>query len=227
MSNSAFSAFEQSMHSKYAFTIKYKNKSLFMKLLGLLLFFNKGFMTRYITTIGSTIYFPSEEFVKSKDQSAISVLAHELIHIQQAKAYGTILFSLLYLFPQCLALLAFLAPISLWFLLFLLCLAPLPAPWRMKFEVGGYTMSLYMLNTQLKFFQNPQDKIYEILHSEADRISRNYFVGPAYWFMWPFGVSAKLRNNIEDIRDGVIGGKDEIYGCVRQSYLNAVSSTSQ
>ena len=223
MSNRAFEAFEKSMHDKYSFTIKYKDKSLFMKLLGLLLFFNKGFMTKYITTIGSTIYFPNKEFVTSKDQASISILAHELVHIQQAKAYGTVLFSLLYLFPQCLAIFSLLAPFSLWFLLCLVFLAPLPAPWRANFELGGYTMSLYMLNVQLKFFQNPPEKIYEFLNTEADRMSRTYFMGPSYWFMWPFGVGDKLRNSIEDIIAGVIGSKDEIYGCVRQSYLNAVS----
>ncbi|MCK9567833.1 DUF4157 domain-containing protein [Candidatus Pacearchaeota archaeon] len=221
-----FNTFENEMHKHYSFDIKYKNKSLFMKLLGFLLFFNKGFMTKYITTIGSTIYFTSEDFVNSQNQSAISVLAHELVHIQQAKRYGKVLFSILYLFPQCLAVFALLAPISLWFLLFLLCLAPLPAPWRTKFEVGGYTMSLFVLNEQLIFFQNSPDKIYEILCEESDKINRIYFVGPSYWFMWPFGVSYQLQNNIVDILDGVIGGKDEIYDCVRQSYLNAVSSTS-
>jgi hypothetical protein len=225
ITNNAFYNFTQQMHTKYTFAIKYKNASLFMKILGFLLFFNKGFMTKYITTIGSNIYFPNEEFISSKNQSAISVLAHELVHIQQAKKYGSILFSILYLFPQCLVVFSLLAPISLWFLLFLICILPLPAPWRMKFEVGGYTMSLFVLNEQLIFFQNQPAQIYERLYKESDKINSAYFVGSAYWFMWPFGVSNQLQNSIVDIRDGVMEGKDEIYSCVKQSYLNTISAS--
>jgi len=44
--------------------------------------------------------------------------------------------------------------------------------------------------------------------------------------MWPFGIAGKLENKIKDIQDDVISGTDAIYGCVRQSYLNASSSTS-
>ena len=218
-----FKAFEDSMHKLYKFDIKYKNQSLFMKFLGVLLFFNKDFMTNFITTIGSTVYFPSEEFVTNNDQSSIGVLAHELVHVQQANKYTKILFSLLYLFPQCLVVFALLAPFSLWFLLFLVCAAPLPAPFRTSFEIGGYTMSLFVMNLQFKFFKNSPDKIPELLSTYALKIDNTYFKGSAYWFMWPFGVFGKLENKIKDIKDDVISETDAIYGCVRQSYLNATS----
>ena len=58
----------------YDFKIKYKNESLFMKVIGFLLFFNKTFMTNYITTIGSTIYYPSREWCEKNDTAAAQVL---------------------------------------------------------------------------------------------------------------------------------------------------------
>jgi hypothetical protein len=86
-------------------------------------------------------------------------------------------------------------------------------------------MSLFVLNEQLIFFQNQPAQIYERLYKESDKINSAYFVGSAYWFMWPFGVSNQLQNSIVDIRDGVMEGKDEIYSCVKQSYLNTISAS--
>ena len=61
--------------------IKYKNESIFMKILGMLLFFNPAFMTSYTTTIGSTIYFPDQRFIVSRETSSSIILLHELVHI--------------------------------------------------------------------------------------------------------------------------------------------------
>jgi hypothetical protein len=211
--------FEKKLSAKYKFSIKYKNKSVLMKILGFILFFTKEFMTKYTTTIGSTIYFPSEEFVLKNDQLAITILSHEIVHVNQANKYSKFLFGLLYLFPQCLVILAVLFPFSLWFLLFIVCLAPLPAPWRAKFETEGYTMSLFMLNEQLHLFNAPE-KIPDILLDRATKIDNTYFKGSAYWFMWPFG--SNLKNKVKDIENNVISETDSIYDCVRQSYLESV-----
>jgi hypothetical protein len=181
-------------------------------------------MTNFVSTIGSTIYFPSKDFVKNNDQSSIILLAHELVHVKQANKYGKILFGLLYLFPQCLVILALLAPFSIWFLLFLVCAAPLPAPFRTYFEIDAYAMSLFVSNSQLKFLKNQPSKIAELLSADATKIDTKYFKSSAYWFMWPLGVSGKLENKIKDIQDDVISGTDAIYDCVRQSYLSATSS---
>lgn len=210
------------MHNHYNFAIKYKDQSLFMKFIGMLLFFNKAFMTSYITTIGKTIYFPNKDFVLKNDNGACQVLAHELVHIKQAERWSTILFSLMYLFPQCLVVFALFVPISNWFLLFLLCLLPLPAPFRMAFEVGGYTMSLFWINFNLKEIKKLDPSyIHCQLEKTAKNIEKNYFKSSAYWFMWPF--STNLSNKITDIENDVISGTDEIYNCVRQSYLTAIS----
>lgn len=225
MITTIFDSFSQNMRILYSFNIKYKNQSIFMKFLGILLFFNKEFMSKYITTIGNTIYFPNEEFVQNNPEPAICILAHELMHIRQAEKYGKIIFSILYLFPQCLALLALLAPVSLWFLVFLICLAPLPAPWRTKFEREGYTMSLFMFYEQLKINQTTPDKIRASLLEHSQKINNLYFKGSAYWFMWPFGII--FENNIIDIMNGVIESNDAMYKCVRQAYLNALSNTHE
>lgn len=217
-----FKVFESEMHKRYDFDIKYKNESLLMKLIGLILFFNPGFMTDFISTIGKTIYFPNKEFVEKNQQAAITTLAHEIVHVQQCKKYGKILFSLLYLFPQSLALLVLLTPISYLFLVFLVCLVPLPAPWRAKFEEEGYTMSLFMVNEELKTFQNTKDTIHDVLVSMAQKTDDVFFKGSAYWYMWPFGT--KLKDKITDIENDVIVDTDETYNCARQSYSIAVSN---
>jgi hypothetical protein len=222
-----FSDFESNMHMFYSFTVKYKNQSLLMKIIGALLFFNKDFMTKFVTTIGNTIYFPNEEYITNNDQGAIGVLAHELVHVCQANKYSNILFGFMYLFPQCLVLLSLLAVfghVFLWFLLFLAFLVPIPAPWRKNFEVSGYTMSLFVLYLQLRFFKNSDADIARKLCAEAIRIDDAFFKGSAYLFMWPFGVIGEFENKIKDIQAGVISDTDEIYGCVKKSYMNAVAS---
>src|SRR4030043_385107 len=87
--------------------IKYKDESLLMKILGKLMFFNKGFMTSYTTTIGSTIYFPNSNFVKARPISSSVILLHELVHLYDNSKFTAPLFSFLYLFPQILVLLFF------------------------------------------------------------------------------------------------------------------------
>lgn len=226
---STFTKFEDSLKNYYTFNIKYKNQSWMMKVLSIILFFNKGFMTEYITTIGNTIYFPNAECIAQNESAFMGVLAHEIVHVTQKEKYGMALYSLLYLFPQCLAIFAGLAILAIWYLqflwclLFLLFLAPLPAPWRKKFEVGGYTMTLYVSNLRMKRLKFPDAAILSELSVQALRISHMNFKGPGYWFMWPFGVDDELGKKVDDIRSGVISDTDEVYGRVERSYLNAVS----
>lgn len=124
----------------HAVRVKSKSESRLMRFLGTLLFFNPSFMRDYTTTIGSTVYFP-DGFVDRDPGAAWGVLAHEGKHIEQSKRIGPIRFSLGYLFPAPLALLAFGAFWSPWFLLALIFLAPLPAPWRVKWEREAYLVT--------------------------------------------------------------------------------------
>lgn len=65
--------------------IKYKDQSLLMKLLSLLLFFDKGFLTEYTTVVGNTIYLPSCHFVRVRPISAAVLFLHELTHLYNGK----------------------------------------------------------------------------------------------------------------------------------------------
>jgi hypothetical protein len=58
---------------------------------------NKEFLTTYITTIGNTIYVPDDWNFRPWQPKYI-VIRHERIHLRQSKKYGSILFSLIYLF---------------------------------------------------------------------------------------------------------------------------------
>mgnify|MGYP007046843866 CR=1 FL=1 len=82
----------------YKLDVKYKDTSFLMKLLSLILFFNKDFMKSFTTTIGTTIYYPSEEFVKNSPITSLITLLHELVHIIDYNK-NKLLFTLLYLFP--------------------------------------------------------------------------------------------------------------------------------
>ena len=124
-----------------------KDKSPFMRFLNFFVgLFNHSFMTEYTTTIPflGRIYAPTKWYAQS---DWWRVLAHEGVHLVQARRDGQVRFALKYLFPQCLALLALLAIGAIWWLpmlwclLFLLMLAPLPAPWRVRYEREAYTVS--------------------------------------------------------------------------------------
>jgi hypothetical protein len=65
--------------------VKYKDHSFFMKFFGNLLFFKKGFMTDYPTTLCSSIYFPNQHFVKVHPITSSVLFLHELIHLHSSK----------------------------------------------------------------------------------------------------------------------------------------------
>lgn len=159
--------------------IKFKNESFLMKIISYILFFNKSFMTDYITTIGNTVYFPSKEGLTTKSKT---ILLHELVHIFDAKKYSNTLFSLLYLSPQILSI--FFIPllfVSWWFIIpIILLLLPLPAYFRMIFEKRAYMVSLYTAYV----YSKKNHLVYDIYYSK-EYILRN-FKTSAYYFMWTF-----------------------------------------
>lgn len=174
----------------YEIKIAFKDESFLMKLLGLLLFFTKSFMTKFTTTLNNTVYFPSREWLEKNEHAATRILAHEVLHIHDRKKLnkrGTvILYPFLYLFPQILAvfsLLAFLAFVNinwLFCLLFLLCLAPIPAPGRFYLESRGYTMNMFIRSLDAAYghyWYNAE------VHAH---VIADYFTGPFYYYMWPF-----------------------------------------
>jgi hypothetical protein len=130
------------------FKVAYKDESWFMKLLGVLTKpFCPDYMTNYITTFWTTVYYPTRTSVVENYGGAWKVMAHELTHGMDW-THQPIRFIFGYGFPQILAPLALLAVGAFWnlwwllALLFLVALAPWPSPGRTKWELRGYTMSM-------------------------------------------------------------------------------------
>lgn len=164
--------------------IKYKDQSWVMRLISKLLIFNNGFMTQYTTTVGDTIYFPSEKFIRCHPVSSSVVLLHELVHLHDQKRIGRIPFTLSYLFPQILVpiclLLFSLITWKVMLPLTLICMLPVPAPFRTYWERRAYLSSFYtlqILGNRMKF--NPHLRTQE-------NIFLRYFHGSSYYYMWPF-----------------------------------------
>jgi len=189
--------------------IKYKDQSWLMKILGKLLFFNKSFMTSYTTTVGSTVYFPNESFIKVRPISASVVLLHELVHVKDGIKLTKPLFGFLYLSPQILTLLCIPLFLITWKLavpLMLLFASPIPSFFRMIFERRAYMTSLYAmeaLGKKLKF--DPK------LDSQSKHFA-SQFKDSSYYFMWPFSnIDKKLDQAVVDIQAGKRPFEDPVF----------------
>lgn len=147
--------------------IKYKDKSIFMKLLSYVLFFNKKFMTNYVTTIGNTIYYPSKEYINENEQRSIIILCHELMHLKQY-FFG---FSFTYLLPQSLALFGLLGFANPYWFICLLFLLPIPSITRFMYELEAYSITMYVQN-KLGLKTNINNLV-------------SKFTGPDYYYMYP------------------------------------------
>jgi hypothetical protein len=180
--------------------VKYKDQSTFMKILGVLMFFTPGFMTDYITSIGSTLYYPSEAYIQNDPIDNTVVLLHEIIHIEDEKNDNSILFGFLYLLPQLLTLLfiplLFIVGWKFALIAFVFAL-PLPAYFRMQDEKKAYTIALYTmykLNAKLNI---------KIDISQWATFYALQFKNSAYYFMWPFsGMLTYFTNVAEQIQAG-------------------------
>lgn len=168
------------------FKVVCKNQSKFMLLLSKILFFNKKFMSHYVTTIGNTIYVPDPSFFDD-DDSAFSTIAHEYVHMCDHKKYG-LLFNFGYLFPQILSLLSLLSFYDIKWLFCLLFLLPLPSLGRAYFEYRGYSMSM---------------ACYYWIYKEKPPIPHyvDYFTTSLYYWMYPHKgyIEKKLEQSLNDI----------------------------
>lgn len=172
------------IHSYFPnFVIKYKNHSVFMKFLWLLLFFSKSWMADDTNTLGVKIYFPNEAFAKNKPLTSKVLVLHGLVHMYDEKKLGRFFFNFLYLFPQILILPTLLLFLVSWKItlpiIFLLSL-PLPAYFRMIYEKRAYLVSLYcmgVLNSKYKYNID--------VWAQSSFLSAQ-FNGFYYYYMWPF-----------------------------------------
>lgn len=85
------------------FTIVKKPDSRLMRVLSWFLLVvtfgaQRRFMDKYVTTIGNTVYVPSD-WDSWSPLSRVEVLRHERVHMRQQKKYGLVLFTFLYLVP--------------------------------------------------------------------------------------------------------------------------------
>jgi hypothetical protein len=175
------------------FQVRVKEESWLMKVLAKILFFNKRFMTGYVTTVGDKIYVPRD---RVSDFSLWQVLVHEYTHVYDKNRadFGMLGFGFWYLFPQILGVVALLCwipalifwePAWLWGLLTLLLAAPLPSPGRMKYEMRGYAMSM-----AVNYWR------YGSVLDTTKRWIEEKFTGPDYYFMWPF--KKMVRDEIDE-----------------------------
>ena len=170
------------------FKIVNKQDSKLMKFLAKVLFFNKDFMTRYVTVIGQTVYVPSRDWMKFNPAAALITLSHEWVHMKDNRRWK-FLYTLAYLSPQIFAILAPLGFWNPWFFLFALCLLPLPSLGRSEIELRGYTMTM-----AVRWWLYEKEPNYE-------RISK-YFTSSAYYWMYPVkdSVIEDLECNFERIK---------------------------
>jgi len=129
------------------FRIQYKDESILSKIIGFLIFFNRDYMTKYTTTLGDLVKFPSRKFVEENKWKAFKILAHEYVHILDNDK-APVMFKILYAAPQWLGLLSLVALLAIWFsnwwLMALVCLiffVPWPSP-RAHLEMRGYSMNI-------------------------------------------------------------------------------------
>lgn len=188
--------------------IKYKTESKWMSWLGKLLFFNPSFMTSYTTTVGTDVYYPTQQFVKTRPISAAIILLHEIVHMYDSKRLSKLWFGFSYLCPQILALLFIPLMFVSWkiALPFLLLGAPIPAFFRMYYEKRAYLASLYVMNSlgkRLKF---------DPMLDKQKGYFEDQFAGSFYYFMWPFsGLKKDFDVAVDKINAGQRPYEDPVF----------------
>ncbi len=188
------------------FKIRSKQSSTFMKVLGKLMFWSKGFM-RMTTTIGDTVYLPQSllDLLVRSDRLRnkpfiLGLFLHEYTHTSDRQRMGNFKYRLKYLSPQIYALgalLALLAPVHSAFLYclgFLACLAPWPSKGRTEIEANGYEMSTaveYWLTGKVSDHQHTKVR-------EAFTSFKYYRMCPMYFervsYRMKFGGDSRSRN---------------------------------
>lgn len=167
--------------------------------------FNKDIDDKFITVLFGTVWVP-ENFMNSNEMNVLEVMAHETVHEADRNRLGTLLFTILYLSPQILALGALLALFAIWFtnswlwaLLALLFLAPIPSLGRTYIELRGYRMNV--------LFMRKVDKVAEESLSPYLEYMAQNFTSGNYYFMMPIKklVISKLR------KDALLGKHNEVY----------------
>lgn len=168
--------------------------------IGFMWIWNKGFMTRFHTAVGTSVYITRRSIEGKRWNGIYRTMRHEFMHLLQREKHG-LKYDLSYLFPQILSVFSLTALFAIWFsnawlfgLVFLAMLLPWPAPWRAKWEFEGYTQT--MLVSYEETGKIPQSRIESIIRN---------FTGPFYYFMFPF--KSYVTKRINDIATKIRSGK--------------------
>lgn len=159
------------------FSIKYKADSLLMKLINIFLMVvtfgaMRQYMTSFITTLGQTVYVPSDwDSLPATSQAA--VLRHERVHMRQARKYSRPLFSFLYLFAY--------FPVGL-------------AWWRAKFEKEAYEESLRAYHEYGRDIKSPGFRYAMIAHFTTGEY--------AWMWPWKADIETWYDETVERILKG-------------------------
>lgn len=164
------------------------------------------FVNRFWTTIGYTIYWPANK--TRAELKSWGVLAHELVHCIQRKRWG-LLFPLLYLFPLSLGALIILTCwlpvfwasgchldiwIPCWFAVGALLFIPwIPDPWRTRWELQGYAISMYAWYLR-----------YEFIDEQYIDYASRHFSGMKYYVMEP--RRQKIVNELKSLATSIQAG---------------------
>ena len=118
----------------------------------------RAYLTRYVTTLGQTLYVPSDWDARPALER-YCVLRHEAVHLRQFRRYGLVGMSLLYLLP----------------------ILPLGLAWgraRLEWEAYAETFRAHAEVHGIDAARDPR------LREHV----RSQFTGPAYGWMWPFSA---------------------------------------
>lgn len=183
------------------------SKSVLMRTLSLVVhIFNPRWLSSFSVSLPPYVYMPDWAFVPGNERRVWKILAHEFVHQVSQKEKGSFSMWLSYFFPQNLALLSVLSLLAifsssvwLWFLLFLLFLAPLPAPLRSDEEHTAYAMSM-----AVNYWRYGTITDYQVSWVA------NQFTSSSYYFMWPFRKWVVERVEAEALK--VVNGQyDRVY----------------
>ena len=187
------------------FSVRWKDKSLVQRLLGVLLFFNPQYFSKYVTTFYPSVYYPTQSDYENNPSNSLVLVAHERVHLLDTVRYGW-WFKFSYLMPQVLFVPFLLTSIAclighhllltlIFFGLGLVSLAPWPSPWRVQWEKRGYAMTFAV--------------VYWLSGSIPDHLRqkvRDYFLGWSYYKMSrnPIDIDNWIASVSVDIEGGTI-----------------------